>query len=76
MVIGFSSVNYQIMDEESTGGKVISPGVTILWMRNPLDERLNSSRNHQLMDEKSVGNCSFCMKNLPSGNNSRIGNSN
>jgi hypothetical protein len=39
MVIGYSAGNYQIIDEESTGGKVIPPGVTILWMRNPLDER-------------------------------------
>jgi hypothetical protein len=39
IVIGYSARNYQIMDEESTGGKLIPQGVTILWMRNPPDVR-------------------------------------
>jgi hypothetical protein len=32
---GDSAGNYHLMDEESTGGMVILPGITSLWTRNP-----------------------------------------
>jgi hypothetical protein len=35
-----STGNYNQMDEESTGGMVIPPGITSSWTRNVLEELL------------------------------------
>jgi hypothetical protein len=45
---GYSTGNYQVMDDKSTGGRVNLPGITISWTMNLQDE-LDSSENYQLM---------------------------
>jgi hypothetical protein len=44
---------YQLMDEESSAGKVIPPGITSSWMKNPLQE-WDSSWNYQLINVESI----------------------
>jgi hypothetical protein len=45
---GVSGGNYHLMDEESTGGMVMPPGIASSWTRNPPEEK-DSAGNYQLI---------------------------
>jgi hypothetical protein len=56
-----SAGNYYLMDEESTGGIIIPPGITSSGTQNPPEE-CDSARNYHLIDEISTQGKGFHLK--------------
>jgi hypothetical protein len=71
---GESARNYHLIDEESTEGREIPPGITSSYTRNPPEEG-DSTGNYQLIYSDSGPVRSKFAENPSNGNNYRISSS-